>query len=140
MLDIIPALLLVTGVIFLVLIVILNKTLYKPLLGFMENREKSIKRDLDNAGKNDDEVATFKKDAESIVLKAKTEANELKESALMIVKDEALKQLEDKKNELESKYSQFLRELDMQKIELKKALQEQMPEFRATVKAKLEQI
>lgn len=140
MLDIVPGLLLVTAVIFLVLMIILNKTLYKPLLGFMENREKSIKRDLDNTGKNSDEVAAFKKEAESIILKAKTEANKLKESALMIANDEALKQLENRKKELESKYSQFLRELETQKIELKNALQEQMPQFRAGVKAKLEQI
>lgn len=140
MLDVIPELLLVTGVIFLVLMIILNKTLYKPLLGFMENREKSIKRDLDNAGKNNNEVVAFKKEAEGIILRAKTKANKLKESALMIAKDEALKQLENKKNELESQYSQFLRELETQKIELKNALQEQMPQFRANVKAKLEQI
>ncbi len=140
MLDIIPELLLVTGVIFLVLIVILNKTLYKPLMGFMENREKSIKRDLDNAGKNSDEVVAFEKEAEGIILKAKTEANQLKESALMVAKDEALKEFEDKKNELESKYSQFLRELETQKVEFKNALLKQMPQFRASVKAKLEQI
>jgi len=140
MLDVIPELLLVTGVIFLVLMIILNKTLYKPLLGFMENREKSIKRDLDNAGKNSNEVVAFKKEAEGIILEAKTEANKLKDSALMIAKDEALKQLENKKNELESQYSQFLRKLETQKIEFKNALQEQMPQFRANVKAKLEQI
>ena len=140
MLDLIPELFFVTGVIFLVLMVILNKTLYKPLLGFMENREKSIKRDLDNAGKNSDEVAAFKKEAEGIILEAKTEANKLKDSALMIAKDEALKQLEDKKKELESEYSQFLRKLETQKIEFKNALQEQMPQFRANVKAKLKQI
>jgi len=140
MLDLVPGLFLVTGVIFLVLMIILNKTLYKPLLGFMENREKSIKRDLDNAGKNSNEVAAFKKEAEGIILEAKTEANKLKESALMIAKDEALKQLENKKNELEGEYSQFLRKLETQKIEFKNTLQEQMPQFRANVKAKLEQI
>ena len=121
MLDIIPALLLVTGVIFLALMVILNKTLYKPLLGFMENREKSIKRDLDNAGKNDDEVVAFKKEAEGIILKAKTEANKLKEHTLTIAKDETLKQLESKKSDLEGKYSKFMRELETQKIEFKNA-------------------
>jgi len=140
MLDIIPALLLVTGVIFLVLLILLNKTLYKPLLGFMDNREKSIKRDLDNAGKNSDEVEAFKKEAQGIILEAKTEANRAKESVLMAAKDEALKKLEVKKNELESKYSQFLKELEAQKVEFKSALQEQLPQFRASVKAKLDQI
>ncbi len=140
MLDIIPALLLVTGVIFLVLMIILNTTLYKPLLGFMENREKSIKRDLDNAGKNDKDVEVFKKEAEEIILKAKTKANKLKESALMDAKDEVSKLLEDKKNELESKYSHFLRELEAQKVEFKSALQEQIPQFRTGIKTKLEKI
>jgi len=140
MLDIVPALLLVTGVIFLVLLVLLNKTLYKPLLGFMDNREKSIRRDLDSAGKNSDEVIAFKKEAEKIILEAKTEANRVKESALMAAKDEALKKLEVKKSELESKYSQFLRELEAQRVEFKSALQEQLPQFKTSVKAKLDQI
>ncbi len=140
MLDIVPALLLVTGIIFLVLMVLLNKTLYKPLLAFMDNREKSIKRDLDSAGKNSDEVASFKKEAEKIILEAKNEANRMKDSALMAAKDEALKKLEVKKSELESKYSQFLRELAAQRVEFKNALQEQLPQFKTSVKAKLDQI
>ncbi|MFK5880736.1 MAG: F0F1 ATP synthase subunit B' [Sulfurospirillum sp.] len=140
MLDIVPALLLVTGVIFLVLLILLNKTLYKPLLAFMDNRKKSIRRDLDSAGKNSDEVVSFKKEAEKIILEAKTEANRIKDSALMMAKDEALKKLEVKKSELESKYSQFLRELEAQKVEFKSALQEQLPQFRYSVKAKLDKI
>jgi len=140
MLDIVPALLLVTAIVFLVLLVLLNKTLYKPLLGFMDNREKSIKRDLNNAGKNSDEVVAFKKEAEKIILEAKTKANEIKDSALMEAKDEALKKLEAKKSELEGKYSQFLKELEAQRIEFKTALQEQMPLFRDSVRAKLDQI
>jgi F-type H+-transporting ATPase subunit b len=140
MLDIVPALLLVTSVIFLVLLFLLDKTLYKPLLGFMDNREKSIKSDLDSAGKNSDEVAAYKAEAEKIILEAKTEANKVKESALMAVKDEALKKLEAKKSELESKYSQFLNELEAQRVEFKTALQSQLPQFRTSVKAKLDQI
>ncbi len=140
MLDIIPALLLVTGIVFLVLLVLLNKTLYKPLLGFMDNREKSIKRDLENAGKNSDEVKAFKEEAQKIILEAKTEANKIKDTALMTAKEEALKKLETKKSELESQYSQFLKELEAHRVEFKNALQEQLPQFRAGVKAKLDHI
>ena len=59
MLDIIPALLLVTGTVFLVLLILLNKTLYKPLLEFIDNRNNSINRDLENAGKNAGDSHSF---------------------------------------------------------------------------------
>jgi len=57
MLDILPELLLVTGIVFLFLLFILNKTLYKPLLAFIDNRNNAINRDLENAGKNASDVA-----------------------------------------------------------------------------------
>jgi len=56
MLDISPALLLVTGLVFFILLILLNKILYKPLLKFMDNRNESIKRDLENAGRNTSEI------------------------------------------------------------------------------------
>ena len=140
MLDIIPALLLVTGVVFLVLMILLNKTLYKPLISFMEHREKSIKKDMENAGKNSDEVAAFKQEAQEIILRAKTEANKIKESALVLAKDEAMKRYEAKKSELEEQYSQFLQKLDAQRVELKETLRKELPLFRSSVKTKLDQI
>ncbi len=140
MLDIIPALLLVTGVVFLVLMILLNKTLYKPLISFMEHREKSIKKDMENAGKNSDEVEAFKQEAQEIILRAKTEANKIKESALVLAKDEAIKRYEAKKSELEEQYSQFLQKLDAQRVELKETLRKELPLFRSSVKTKLDQI
>ncbi len=140
MLDIIPALLLVTGVVFLVLMILLNKTLYKPLISFMEHREKSIKKDMENTGKNSDEVAAFKQEAQEIILRAKTEANKIKESALVLAKDEAMKRYEAKKSELEEQYSQFLQKLDAQRVELKETLRKELPLFRSSVKTKLDQI
>ena len=140
MLDIIPALLLVTGVVFLVLMILLNKTLYKPLISFMEHREKSIKKDMENAGKNSDEVEAFKQEAQEIILRAKTEANKIKESALVLAKDEAMKRYEAKKSELEEQYSQFLQKLDAQRVELKETLRKELPLFRSSVKTKLDQI
>ncbi|WP_193433046.1 hypothetical protein [Sulfurospirillum diekertiae] len=33
------------------MLILLNKTLYRPLLEFIDNRNNSINRDLENAGK-----------------------------------------------------------------------------------------
>ncbi|MDX1809498.1 MAG: F0F1 ATP synthase subunit B' [Sulfurospirillaceae bacterium] len=139
-LDVIPALLLVTGVIFLILLVLLNKTLYRPLLNFMENRDKSIKKDLENAGKNNNDIAAYKEEAEKIILDAKTEANKIREAALSAARDEAAKKIEKNKNLAESDFANYLKELSAQKVELKNALLESLPAFNEDIKTKLSRI
>lgn len=139
-LDVIPALLLATGVIFLVLLVLLNKTLYQPLLNFMENRDKSIKKDLENAGKNNSDIEAYKEEAEKIILDAKIEANKSKEAALSVAREEAMKKIEKNKNLVENDFANFLQELEVQKSELKSALLESLPIFNENIKSKLSRI
>ena len=98
MLDIIPALLLTTGTVFLVLLVILNKTLYKPLLEFIDNRNNSINRDLENAGKNASDVVAYYQEVEAILSEGKVEAAKIREAALTEAKEKAAKKIEQKKN------------------------------------------
>ncbi len=140
MLDIIPALLLVTGVVFIILLIVLNKMLYRPLLEFMDNREKSIKKDMENAGKNSSDVEAYKKEADKIISEAKNRAGKLKEDAIKRAKEAALVKVEEKKAELEEKYSQFAKELSDEKESLKEALLSQIPSFKESVKHKLSQI
>ncbi len=140
MLDIIPALLLVTGVVFIVLLVFLTKILYRPLLDFMDNRDKSIKKDLENAGKNSSDVLVYKEEAEKIILEAKTKAQKLKEDALKKAKEAALREVEAKKADIESRYSKFLDELSSEKKSLKEELLSQLPSFQNSIKLKLSQI
>ncbi|MCF6173614.1 MAG: FoF1 ATP synthase subunit B' [Campylobacteraceae bacterium] len=140
MLDIIPALLVVTGVVFLVLIVILNKTLYKPLLDFMDNRDKSIAKDLEGAGKNSSDVLAYKQEAEKIILDAKNEANQIREAALTNAKEVASKKIEAKKSQLEEEYNRFAKELKIQRDELKAALLQKLPVLQKGISVKLSQI
>ena len=140
MLDIIPALLLVTGVVFIVLLVALTKILYRPLLDFMDNRDKSIKKDMENAGKNSSDVLAYKEEADRIILEAKNEAAKIKEDAIKRAKEAALRKVEEKKVELEDKYAQFAKELLEEKESLKESLLSQMPSFKEIVKLKLSQI
>lgn len=140
MLDISPALLLVTGSVFFVLLIVLNKMLYKPLLEFIDHRNNSIKRDLENAGKNTSDVEAYFKEADQIILAAKAEAGKIREAALIKAKENAAKEVEQKKSELEEEYTTFLKNLAAEKTEFTESLSAQIPLFKAGIKAKLSQI
>lgn len=140
MLDIIPALLLVTGTVFLVLLIILNKILYKPLLEFIDNRNNSIRRDLENAGKNASDVAAYYKDVDSIISEGKIEAAKIRETALSEAKEKAFKKVEQKKSDIEAQNSSFLKTLEAEKEEFKNGLLQKLPLLRDSVVAKLSHI
>lgn len=140
MLDIIPALLLVTGTVFLVLLILLNKTLYKPLLEFIDNRNNSINRDLENAGKNASDVVAYYKEVETILSEGKMEAAKIREAALSEAKERAAKKVEQKKSNLEVQGVAFLKTLESEKDEFKNGLLAQMPLFKESVSAKLSHI
>ena len=140
MLDIIPALLLVTGTVFLVLLILLNKTLYKPLLEFIDNRNNSINRDLENAGKNASDVVAYYKEVETILSEGKMEAAKIREAALNEAKEKAAKKVEQKKSNLEVQGVAFLKTLESEKNEFKNGLLAQMPLFKESVSVKLSHI
>ncbi|MDD3323787.1 MAG: FoF1 ATP synthase subunit B' [Sulfurospirillaceae bacterium] len=140
MLDIVPALLLVTGTVFLVLLIVLNKTLYKPLLEFIDNRNNSIKSDLENAGKNASDVTAYYQKADSIILEAKAEAAKIRDAAISQARELVAKKIEQRKSELESQNAVFMKELEAERVEFKEGLLAQMPLYSESIKAKLNQI
>jgi len=137
MLDISPILLLVTGFVFFTLLILLNKILYKPLLEFIDNRNDSIKRDLENAGKNTSDVEAYYKEADQIILNAKEEAGKIREAALSEAKEIAAKKVEQKQSELEEEYTLFLKDLEADKTEFQASLSANIPLFRDSIKQKL---
>ena len=137
MLDISPILLLVTGFVFFTLLILLNKILYKPLLEFIDNRNDSIKRDLENAGKNTSDVEAYYKEADQIILNAKAEAGKIREAALSEAKEIAAKKVEQKQSELEEEYTLFLKDLEADKTEFQASLSANIPLFRDSIKQKL---
>ena len=137
MLDISPILLLVTGFVFFTLLILLNKILYRPLLEFIDNRNDSIKRDLENAGKNTSDVEAYYKEADQIILTAKAEAGKIREAALSEAKEIAAKKVEQKQGELEEEYTLFLKDLEADKTEFQASLNANIPLFRDSIKQKL---
>jgi len=137
MLDISPILLLVTGSVFFTLLILLNKILYKPLLEFIDNRNDSIKRDLENAGKNTSDVEVYHKEADQIIHDAKAEAGKIREAALSEAKEIAAKKVEQKQSELDEEYTLFLKDLEADKTEFQASLNANIPLFRDSIKQKL---
>ncbi len=137
MLDISPILLLVTGFVFFTLLILLNKMLYRPLIEFIDNRNDSIKRDLENAGKNTSDVEAYYKEANQIILDAKAEAGKIREAALSEAKEIAAKKVEQKQSELDEEYASFLKDLEADKTEFTESLSANIPLFRDSIKQKL---
>ena len=140
MLDINGGLLVASAVIFLIVLVILNKWLYKPLIKFMDDRDESIKKDLENITKNSGDVDEFYKEADGIVSKAKAEAHAIREKAINEAKKLAEAKISSKKEELERGYNEFITSLEEEKVGLKNSLLSQVPLFKESLKAKFSQL
>jgi F-type H+-transporting ATPase subunit b len=129
-----------TLIAFLFLLIVLNKFLYKPLLGFMDNRNGTIKNDLESASKNSEDITSYHEEAEKIILDAKGKALKNRLDVLNEAKLSHEKRVAEKKSELESEYNTFLKEIDTEKNALKTALLAQMSSYKEVVNKKLNQI
>ncbi len=140
MLDIHPSLMLFVLVVFLLLIYLLNKIAYKPLVEFMDRRDSSIAKDLEaskNLSSNSDEL--YMKSNE-VINEAKSEAALIRQKAIEEAKNIAQSKLEVKQNELESFYDKFLDELGKEQRVLKNSILSQLPLFKESLKAKFSKL
>ena len=140
MLDINPLLLGLTLVVFLVLIALLNSWLYNPLLGYMKKRDDDIKKDLNEVGSNDDEIAALHKQAEQIISNAKAEAMALRDKVVNEAKELSESKIEAKRAELAEKFAAFNASLNAEKESLNSTLLSEVPLFKEAIKAKFSQI
>lgn len=140
MLDIHQLLMLFVLVVFLLLIYLLNKIAYKPLVEFMDRRDSSIAKDLEaskNLSSNSDEL--YMKSNE-VINEAKSEAATIRQKAIDEAKNIAQSKLEVKQNELESSYNKFLDELGKEQRELKNSILSRLPLFKESLKAKFSKL
>jgi len=140
MLDINPLLLSITIVVFLILIAVLNSLLFKPLFNYMNERDASIKNDLDKVGNNDAEIAELTAQAHTIVNDAKLEAAALREKVIAEAKELAESKIEAKRAELAKDRAEFEKSLAESRENLKNSLLSQVPLYKEAVKAKFSQI
>ena len=119
MLDIDPNLLAFEIVTFLALVAFLNTVLYKPLLGFMEERNSNLKADAGLAGAQESEREALNAEATALSAEAKSEGSKIRHEAVAKAKAEAAIKINAAKESVEVEISNFSGELIAQKAELK---------------------
>jgi len=140
MLDLIPSLMLIVLLIFLGLIVYLNKALYQPLINFMDQRDATIANDRKESAGLTGDASTLKQEAEEILNSAKQEAIALKQAAMDEANNEATTIVSSKEAELEKAYSEFLEKLEGEKEEVKTGILSEIPLLKEALKAKFSQL
>ena len=122
-----PILLLAQIINFGIIMFVLNKFLYKPIISFLEKRKKEIAEGLALTKKMKDEeeklevkqkklMETTKKDAKELLENAKKEAREEAKAILTKAHEEAQDQLLKRKKELDSEYASKEKELRNQAV------------------------
>ncbi|MDD6055594.1 MAG: F0F1 ATP synthase subunit B' [Helicobacter sp.] len=124
-------------VIFLILVYLLNRILYKPLLGFMDTREASIRKDSEGIEGNAADIKALKQQADDILRSAREEAAFIKNKAQESAKQIAEEKISQKKSELAEKLNLFMATLNDDKTRLKASLQTEIPLFKNALTAKL---
>lgn len=138
--DVHFSIMIATGVIFLLMIAILNSMLYKPLIKFMDSRDLTIKNDEEKMKKNSDDVLNVESELEKIHIQTRDEINQIKAKAIEEAKLKQEKELSTRKRELEDQMLVFLKSLREKEKELKEEMRLKMPEFKQSFKDSLSKI
>lgn len=129
-----------TIIVFIGLVGYLNRRLYQPMLNFMDARDAAIQKDEELANQNLADVGSEALEIENILAKAREEAAKIREAGLGEIEKQSSNKIEEKNAFLESDLASYLQDLSKQKDEIKKALEMQIPDFRAGIKEKLARI
>ncbi len=140
MLDISIGLLIFNIILFIGLIVVLNKIMYKPLMQFMQNRDERIAKDLESVNLNDSDTQKFLQEAEKNISEAKKEASDVKSSMIEKAKEEISKEFANKKEILEKELEEFMSSLNSTKETLKKELSANLSTYKKAVEAKVKKV
>jgi len=129
LLDINPGLIIWTILTFVILLIILKKVAWKPILTALDNREKEIEDSLNSAEQAKEEAqkildenqATLSKaeeESKKIIDQSRVYADNLKEQMLKESKDQQQKIIEDASAEIERKKNAVFEELKNQIAEI----------------------
>ena len=129
LLDVNPGLIFWTAITFFVLLFVLKKIAWKPILTALENREKEIEDSLNRAEKAKEEaqkildqnqasIAKAEEESKKIIDQSRAYADTVKEQMLKESKDEAKKLIDNATEEIERKKNAAFEELKNQIAEI----------------------
>jgi F-type H+-transporting ATPase subunit b len=126
--------------IFFFLIYQLNNKLYQPQSKFMDNRERTIAKDLDAARNLSSDSDELLAKAQANLEAARSEAARMRQEAIERIKEENARAVEAKQASLEAEYQQFQARLAEERESLKSTVLSQMPLIKESLKAKFSQL
>jgi F-type H+-transporting ATPase subunit b len=129
LLDVNPGLIVWTLITFILLLVILKKVAWKPILAALDNREKGIEESLNRAEKAKEEaqkildenrasLSKAEEESKKIIDQSRSYADDLKEQMLKLSKEQAQKLIDDATAEIERKKQSAFEELRNQIAEI----------------------
>ncbi len=140
MLDIHVSLMLFVLVLFLALLVVLNRMLYNPLLKFMDDRDSAIAKDLNAARSLSGNTEELYAEADGILDEARSKASEIRQKAIDESKVLAESKADSRRSDLDKEYISFMENLDSEKENLKNSLLSQIPLYKESIKAKFSKL
>lgn len=135
-----PWLMLLVFVVFIITMLLLNSWLFKPLIGFMDERENSLRKDMESAMSDDNEVWEIQEKIRAIFADAKAQASSIIESATIEAKAEYDEKMEKQANEVQGRIDSFRADLENQKNQAKQELLADLGVFETALKSKVQQI
>ena len=132
-----PGLFVWTIITFLILLTLLSKFAWKPLLNALEKREDEITNSLENAEKarkelerltteGDEIIAQARSEAQAIVSEGKKASDQLKESTLLKAKEEAVANLEQAKEQIQVEKDKAIAEIKGEVVGLSLSIAEKL--------------
>lgn len=135
-----PWLMLLVFVVFIITMLLLNSWLFKPLIGFMDERENSLRKDMESAMSDDNEVREIQEKIRAIFADAKAQASSIIESATIEARAEYDEKMEKQANEVQGRIDSFRADLENQKNQAKQELLADLGVFEMALKSKVQQI
>lgn len=135
-----PYLMLLVFVVFLLTMILLNVWLFKPLIGFMDEREAALRKDLDSISSSDTQVQEIQQQIQDILSDARARSSEILQKATSDAKSHYEANLQKKQEELAKKLQDFRANLEKQKEVSKKELLAHLGEFEDALKLKIKQL
>lgn len=135
-----PYLMLLVFVVFLVTMFLLNRWLFKPLIGFMDEREATLRKDLDSISSSDAKVQDLQQQIQDLLTNARTRSNEILQKATSDAKAHYEANIQKKQEELAKKLQDFRANLEQQKETDKKELLANLGDFENALMSKIKQL
>jgi F-type H+-transporting ATPase subunit b len=121
-------LLIAQGVNFVVLLYVLRRFAYKPMLAFLDERQQKIETGLTNATKATEKLAEAEKEHRALLNDAKKEARALVEAALVAAKERDQESLDKTKGEVAALLALAQTEIAHEKNKMLREAKEELAE------------